>query len=589
MEEATPRKKAGEKVRRYFDLSFPFLVGFLCLFLQSAVGVTYTETDNLTTAMIVNGLFGEDNYCLVMHPFFCKILGVLAKLFEKADVFACTTQLFVLIAMIWSAYLIIRESNSLLSKAIILAFFLYLTLVVRIYSVNFLTQAGFIGFAGTLSLYKADSFSKRWVPASLGVLLFSMAMMLRNEVGLVFIPFITLGILSAVLRGGDLKNKAIEEGKIVLPLVVAVLFLQVYTAAFYSKEPYKSAREYNSARAIVEDYPMREWDEIEQKADFSLTEYKAAVMWTLIDTDTLDLEKMREIGLVGSKLEEVLSVKNLGKSLSEMRDFLKNNGLTFTVFWVIPLLMLLYLLVRGDGALAKISAVLAVLGAFLILLYFTTRGRAPLRVWQSILFASAAVLLSIPALPAEGLQKTFLLVLEGGATALLCVILLDSAFPVEFHRIATPLNARENADETVFSETFRDNIICIWGGWDGSTEEDGNFRISNYLGGWYSNVSNHYIYQCKLPSREFLEHNIPIGEWFYQWPCFNEHLERIGAKNPAKALLEREDVFFINGNGIEEFNDYLKAYMDEHFGEVTFVDAGVVGENHVYKIFPTAQ
>ena len=48
--------------------------------------------------------------------------------------------------------------------------------------------------------------------------------------------------------------------------------------------------------------------------------------------------------------------------------------------------------------------------------------------------------------------------------------------------------------EDAFLETYRDNIVCIWGGWDANQVDEG-YQIRNYLGGWYSNVCEYFIGQ----------------------------------------------------------------------------------------------
>ena len=536
--------------------------------------------------MIVNGLFGEDTYCLVIHPFLSSLLGKLAKVFSSSDVFACATELFILISIVWISYVLSVKERSAANKLLVLMFCIYITLVLRIWSVNFLIQAAFIGFAGALGLFRTERFKRKWIPSTLAALLLGMAMMLRSSVGLMFIPFIVLGLMGRILYAKDKKEKLSEILRTAAPFLAVYLILIASSEIFYSREPYKSGQSFNDARVIVEDYPMYEWEEIADRAEgFTETEYKAAVMWMLMDTETLNEERLRRIGEAGSKIEDILAIKNIGTSLREMGGTIRNNGYHFVIFIILPGLLFVYLLYRGDGYISKLTALAAVLGAIVILIYFTMKGRAPLRVWYTAIFAMSAVLLSVSIVPPTPEQEKLIVGFKGAAMIALFVGLIEPMLGLEFHRFASPLNGRVGADETVFSETYRDNILCIWGGWDASDEGDGSLRISNYLGGWYGNVSQHFIYQCKLPSKEFMEHNIPIGEWFYGWPCMNEHLKSLNAENPARALVERDDVFYINGNGYEPFNDYLKAYMDEHFGEVTLVDAGVVGESPIYKLF----
>lgn len=66
--------------------------------------------------------------------------------------------------------------------------------------------------------------------------------------------------------------------------------------------------------------------------------------------------------------------------------------------------------------------------------------------------------------------------------------------------------------------------------------------------------------QGKLPSEKFLKHNLPVGDWIYGQVYFNNHLKEVNAKNPVKALIERDDVYYVSGDA-----SFLLEYLQEHY------------------------
>ena len=66
----------------------------------------------------------------------------------------------------------------------------------------------------------------------------------------------------------------------------------------------------------------------------------------------------------------------------------------------------------------------------------------------------------------------------------------------------------------------------------------------------------------RLPSDELLTHNVAIGEWVSGQVYFKEHLERIGAQNLMKSLLDRPDTFYVGEN-----EQIVFQWLREHYSE----------------------
>lgn len=71
-----------------------------------------------------------------------------------------------------------------------------------------------------------------------------------------------------------------------------------------------------------------------------------------------------------------------------------------------------------------------------------------------------------------------------------------------------------------------------------------------------------------------------MGDWVYEQIYFRDFLERIGAPNPARALLNRPNTYLVEG--MEE--DFVK-YMEYHYGgENELEEAGEINGMKVYKL-----
>ena len=546
---------------------FALVTAILCILIQGYFGIIYTETDNFTTSLIVQGYFGDSNFCQTLSPIFCRLISFFCRFSEETDIFSLSIWVFVLIAFVWLVY----SAESYTMRFLFFFFFLMLTARQRIFSTNYLITAGFLGAAGAYSLLLAgrqEGKERKAFCIFMGLLLFAMGFFLRNSAAMISLPFAGLGLCYEYIQSRNrerLCSVLIRAGL----LFVVFLLLRTEKNVFFGKEPYLSSSAYSSARSTIEDWPMEEYEALTNTEGFTESEYNAAVRWLLMDTETLDTKKLQSIAKQGSLLSTQLSLKNAGQTLKSMGKMVKKEAL-------VPFILCLLLFLRGlfSDLYTRIYAVCNVGGAFLILFYYTMRGRAPFRVWAAVLFTSSFTLLM-----ARG--KNYFLY---AVIAVTCVFLADSLMKMEPHRFVTPFHAKGTGDETMFIDTLRDDIVCVWGGWSTSEDKEGNVRVNNFLGGWYGTICSHFIYQGRLPSKEFIRHNIPVGGWEYGQPYFNEHLENIGAKNPAEGLLDREDMFFVNGNDVPEYMDFMLDYMEEHFGPIDVIDAGEMDGNPVYKL-----
>jgi len=227
-------------------------------------------------------------------------------------------------------------------------------------------------------------------------------------------------------------------------------------------------------------------------------------------------------------------------------------------------LLTLWNILTAKSAWLKLETLFCVLGAFIILFYFTFRGRAPIRVWQCTLISTLTVLVFIvikdamerrnsragdaaDAVPSQPAKRE---APRSGAVVfqlVLCVALYFGIGQVmahsSLHAPTFPITSRIGADDSGYEETFEEGALYIW----------------PY---WYSAIPDYFSRQDKLPTQRVIEHNIAFGDWLYGQVYFREFLEEIGAPNPALALLERPNTYFIEGQ-----EDIFLEFMRDHYGK----------------------
>ena len=209
----------------------------------------------------------------------------------------------------------------------------------------------------------------------------------------------------------------------------------------------------------------------------------------------------------------------------------------------------------------KLECVLACAGAGIIILYYIMVGRAPLRVWESVIFAAMGVLvINKVSADKQVVDKRFFIVLKVFVGLLLCVGIFKDVVTAEFSAPQLALKSRSNVDESLYEETFEGQSLYFWES-------------------WHANITQYYMKQGKLPSEEFLRHNLSVGDWVYGQVYFNNHLKKVNASNPARALLQRNNTYFA---GIDY--TFLLDYLQEHYGyDIRVKKCGEINNLPIWK------
>ena len=513
----------------------------------------YDSTDSLMAAIIIDGLFSENKLSQFQHPLLCSVIRPLSRFFPASDMFTVTLHIMVAAGIFLVSYFGLQrfmekplKSWRLEDYTLVLILLLgvfFLSAGMNIWNCNYTITAGALVFMGLLLLSPLDRSAASCVA---GTALIACGFMLRKESGLLFLPFAGLEIIVSLIEAPEHREKTINR---YLPCLLVITLLLGSRTLLYSTEPYATASRYNAARTAIMDFPMKSASQVADA--INPIDYTAALDWTFADTKIMNVDMLEQIAEVGSQNAYSMSWAGMQSMLSHMKQTLFHTNLYMLILTIITVQILIRnLLFCGAGR--KIESLLAVFGAFLILAYFTFRGRAPMRVWEPVLLAANTVLINSASSsksenrnPGSAAGNTVFLLL-------IAVTLWFSAGQVMAYaernkELHTALTARVGADDSEYAETF--DSLYIWPNWHGT-------------------VPTYFEHTGKLPSQRVIDHNIALGDWTYGQPYYQKYLERIGAENPVQLLVEGKA--YVMGNGIEK-------YLQLHYGkDIRLVETGTV-------------
>ena len=576
---------------------------FALYFIFSISGWIYTYTDNITVAVVTAGYYGDNNMCQYIHPLFCLIIKALNPILPTADVFAVLMHVFLLLGIFCTSYAVIETAfrkpirnwsvEDCISRALLLLAIAYYTLGLKIFGINYTVQTGAIIAGGFIALFYAFHLNKRksWIIA--GTVLIFGGFLGRVEACLLFLPFIALELFTEFVRNKERLDWLRKTAKYILPSVIVIAVLLGSKAIFLNVEPYRSDAEYNKYRTITGDYPVetygvtyKDWEEIDRDT------YIAVTNWNLADTDKINTETLRKIAEVGSRNDYQATKEGMKRTLKEMKRQATKVDVHVMTLTALAIIMTLWCVIAVKSVWLKLEALCSFGGGFIILFYFTFRGRAPLRVWQCVLIAALTIHILIMIKDGTERMRSALIVERKlndseekviseekriqkktmayrTATVIfqlfLFVVLYFGIGQVmahsSIHKPTSPLTAKIGADDSLYEETFIDDTLYIWPK-------------------WYTAIPEYFSKQDKLPTKRVIEHNIGMGDWIYEQIYFREFLEKIGAENPALALLERPNTFLVEGTEKE-----FLLYMKHHYGEdIELETVGIISDQKVFRL-----
>ena len=502
---------------------------------------------------------------------------------------------------------------------------------ITVWNANYTIQTAAIVLAGLLILFTSmrQKRSLAWLFA--GTLIISFGFMLRIESALLFLPFIALEVLSSVLPINGNKDTAfvprfsfwtrfsradradrrtdradwtdrtdrgagradstgwIDRGAgravstdrgagrpgasgyiLFLPAAVIIFLLLASRFAFNLQEPYKTAGRYNAARTAAVDFPMKSWNaEIEAASSgyFSKTDYEAVTNWCFFDTEFMDVDMLESVVNTGRRNDYSLTRKGMSELLGEMKWTLLHSSLYMVILIGLSTVLAFRNLICCPWP-RKAETVLSILGIFIILTYFTFRGRAPMRVWESVIFAMDFVLFMAATDRTEHNKKNVNTVCFFLMFILLWFSTGQLLAYVEFHKPQPVWVSRIPEEGGPFAITVSEEA-----------GEDSLFIWPN----WHTYLPKYAEETGKLPSRELIRHNIALGDWVYGQPYFTEFLGNINAQNPARALLERPNTYLMGDYASGLVLDYFREHYGAEIDMQAATDIGKINNVMAYR------
>lgn len=526
-------------------LLYAMIFATSCLVLHCITKKLYADVDNYTISIVINRLYDADNYCVYLHPILCWTIGIISNILPQADAFTLFGRILIWGALVWLFYVIMKSQQKISDKILAIFFLLFLSTVFSVWNENYTVQAAFFMFVGVVTL---GSVTRKKIISRLdiciGTVFVCIGIMWRIQAALLFIPFVLLEIVVSRIcseESGGIYWRNIK--KIFGSVFILFLVLMLSKSAVQMSGKYNSSVVYDSARIKVQDYPMEEWDIVENKLiGISQSEYDSAKSWLLLDTETIDKDFLLRIGDIGETTQFEWDIHGLIKGLEHMIRTAWGYSKIVWIFFMVFCALFIYAFFMNKSWWRKLECVLVCAGTGMIILYYTILGRAPLRVWEAVIFAGISVVtINVIFIEKQDTDKKYFVYLKVFVGFLLCVGIMKDIVTADFSVPQLAINSRNNVDEQIFEETFEGESLYFWTSWHG-------------------NITQYYMKQGKLPSEEFLKHNLSVGDWTYGQVYFLNHLKEVNAENPAKALVDRKNTYFVSQD-----NSFLLKYLQEHY------------------------
>lgn len=542
----------------------------LCLVYALVTPVYSGDADNYTMALIANKLLageGQDTYINYLNPLLCKIFEGVLLVFPMADCFTLTAIIMLLVAIGVIAYAVASIARN--HYEIIGCYSVLFAIVVMgdLFHDNFTRWAAFLSAAGViliLLMLHGRLEKNRWIV--MAAILLTWGLMWRYEAVLVFVPYVLLDLAVQIF----FVSKSSQERKVCLKKVVKIvgiptvclIALGLCHYGTFQSEKYQAAKAYDDARCAVVDYPLRAWEDIKGAIpDITKNDYNGVREWLLMDIERVDTQFLVEMSEAGQESESEWSLSTIINMQKKVLGVILGSRHMLYLCGLAGVFFLTAILSKMPWY-HKLQTFFIYLGTDLICLFFVYAGRAIERVFILIFYA---MLISVGTLILTEMQETrekVILLAKKTIVAIgmlgVCYGLTHAGFSVE----QSVFNAKNYVD--IEDGGYSDEKLYIW-------------NISAYV----QTPMKRFMEAGKLMPLEYTKHNIYDGSWIYGQLYFEQLLDVIEVENPMRALLEREETYYVSF----EYQRVL-TYLQEHFNASTEVT--YMGENEgipVWKFF----
>ena len=503
-----------------------------------------TAIDNYGAAMEIAGCFGADRVFVHISPSYCRLLGRLSDLLPRASAFMLVERAIVIAAMFALSYLILERAKSALGAAVLHAALAGACGLMHLYNANYTIWTAFFIGVGWLLLASVQRSEEKMPGRRIaGYAFIAAGCALRIQAVIMILPFMLLdmGLRAWDGRKDGLGARIKRLACLILPALILVAAAGAEIYFTYIRGDYREEYAYNSARISVVDYPMKDYSEIENPS-FSANDYDCLNRWILMDTEIVTREYLNSVRAIAGERTS-LTPRAI---YAEIRNMLSETNDHIPLF-AFTALLAVYLLTR-KGAAQKLRAALSVIGAGIVLLYLLRQGRLPSRVVYCLCIGMlgnvfAAVLFDSPdgnkAMSVLSAIMAFVVLLSAGWVAVRDAGALQSAF-----------NAR-----SIAADGEKDETVYIW---------DPVYAMDSPLMAPYAQNP------AMLPGADVFDHHLMMGDVSYGQKAFYDQLNRMGIRNPMRALLERENTFVAGG---EENAARVLTWLREHYDASTQMEA----------------
>lgn len=526
----------------------PAVLGLLpaafCLF-SGVIDRLYVDIDSFLVSMTSHGLYGNDAICPVVHPLLAILLGHLSPLAPAVDWFALFSRFLVTLTAWWLGVMTAWCIGTPFKRIGCLLVFSTLLFRFSLLNANYTVHCAFFAMTGVCTLLLAlrrpmPRFSVFW-----GAFFFCLAILWRPEGSALLIPFLALDFIVLLLRR-SLQLPATK--KVILPTLLPALLLVSFSVLLpLVSSSYAAGAAYSDARRSYVDYPKRPWSEVSSDVTalgLSENDYTTLSRSILMDTNVAVTPTLQELSGIAQKHDFSSSADTLHTLFA---DFLVAfSPLQLRVFALLTGVLLLGICLSGLPPLHKVEAVLSVLGALLIALYYLYRGRLPERLLLSIFLIQFSVLLPLflTAPPAHRFSlprfwKAFCFL----SAACLCLLLVKNRYNYHVTQLAVTAGTTVAEDTALLPADTSDTIYV----WD-------SMSLALYM-------TEHYMQPGKLPSTAFVRQNLAWGEWNTSGQPFYQHmLDEIQLTNPMQSLLTRPHTYLVS-----EDSSLIETWLQEHY------------------------
>lgn len=530
-------KKMSSMKRIIFSLS----VSILILFIFKCFTRLYNAVDNFNLSLVLNKQFSDDTYSIYLHPLLCNIIGRLSDLLPFADVYLLVSNILLIMVVTILIYLILDSSHDDIVKLFIIISIISVCFLLNIWNNNYTIHASLFSATGLILMFSYVHDKEIW-KCIVGIILLGIGCMWRIQGFMLIIPFIVLEIIADVCFDNERNIKVYAKPFLFLSIVIVGLVLTRF--AVMKSDVYINSVEYDKYRVKIQDYPVKQYSQVQDlNLDITEIEYLAATNWSIFDTGKMNADLFKLIARYSSVNAYQLSFKGVALALKDMFSVVwrQKSALFGTFIYAFTVLYLLHS--NRFPWYTILQSILCFVGSGIILLFFTIKGRSVFHVWLSVIVIDLIMISWIL------LHRRIIVCKKSKVVILItCILLLwnvgfkyrDSDFKIPQFAICS----RVDNHIKVFDETLNNTDIYVWGE-------------------WHKEITQYYMSKGKLPTSEFMKHNISAGDWTYGQVYFNNYLQALNISNPALALIERDDVYLVSKD-CEFVLRYLQECYDEN-------------------------